>query len=57
MAELGPRRWSEIAAQLPGARLGKQARERWHNHLCPSVRKEEWTEEEEDLIMQLVSRK
>merc|ERR1740124_1411708 len=54
VAELGPRRWSEIAAQLPGARLGKQARERWHNHLCPSVRKEEWTEEEEDLIMQLV---
>merc|ERR1740124_992221 len=54
VAELGPRRWSEIAAQLPGERLGKQARERWHNHLCPSVRKEEWTEEEEDLIMQLV---
>ena len=54
VAELGPRRWTEIAAQLPGARLGKQARDRWHNQLCPSVCKEGWTEEEETLIMQLV---
>ena len=54
VAELGPRRWTEIAAQLPGSRLGKQARDRWHNQLCPSVCKEEWTEEEETLIMQLV---
>ena len=54
VAELGPRHWSEIAAQLPGTRLGKQARDRWHNQLCPSVCKEGWTEEEETLIMQLV---
>ena len=27
---------------------------RWHNHLCPSVNKEDWTEEEEQLIMELV---
>jgi hypothetical protein len=54
VAALGPRYWSEIAAQLPGTRLGKQARDRWHNHLCPSVCKEGWTEEEETLIMQLV---
>lgn len=27
---------------------------RWHNHLCPSVNKEDWTEEEEQLILQLV---
>jgi hypothetical protein len=27
---------------------------RWHNHLCPSVNKEEWTEEEDQLIMELV---
>ena len=54
VAELGPRRWTEIAAQLPGSRLSKQARDRWHNQLCPSVCKEGWTEEEETLIMQLV---
>ena len=29
-------------------------RSRWHNHLCPSVNKDEWTEEEDQLIMQLV---
>lgn len=51
--EHGPRRWSIIASQLPG-RVGKQCRERWHNHLCPSVNKEEWTEEEDNMIMELV---
>merc|ERR1740117_2431488 len=49
---IGPR-WSAVAAQLPG-RVGKQCRERWHNHLCPSVNKEDWTEEEEQMIMELV---
>ena len=29
-------------------------RSRWHNHLCPSVNKDEWTEEEDQLIMLLV---
>ena len=29
-------------------------RSRWHNHLCPSVNKDEWTEEDDQLIMQLV---
>merc|ERR1719382_5407 len=53
--EHGPRRWSVIASQLPG-RVGKQCRERWHNHLCPSVSKEDWTEEEDGLIMQLVQK-
>eukprot|EP00965_Chrysotila_dentata_P012592 415204-Pleurochrysis_carterae.AAC.1 len=51
--EHGPRRWSTIASQLPG-RVGKQCRERWHNHLSPAVNKEEWTEEEDQLIMKLV---
>ena len=29
----GAKKWSTIAAELPG-RIGKQCRERWHNHLC-----------------------
>ena len=29
-------------------------RSRWHNHLCPSVNKDEWTEDDDKLIMQLV---
>merc|ERR1719197_2359126 len=51
--EYGPRRWSMIASHLEN-RVGKQCRERWHNHLCPSVNKEDWTEEEDQLIMEQV---
>ncbi len=35
--------------QLPG-RIGKQCRERWFNHLDPSIKKGEWTPEEEYII-------
>eukprot|EP00962_Isochrysis_galbana_P024108 scaffold7374_cov112-Isochrysis_galbana.AAC.2 len=41
----GPSSWSQIALHLPG-RVGKQCRERWHNHLSPEVKKENFTEEE-----------
>jgi len=47
----GPRKWSKIAANLPG-RIGKQCRERWHNHLNPDIRKSPWTEEEDRIILQ-----
>lgn len=33
-------------------RSGKQCRERWHNHLDPSINKSEWTEEEEKVIFE-----
>ncbi|XP_038897547.1 transcription factor MYB3R-1-like [Benincasa hispida] len=42
----GPKKWSTIATHLPG-RIGKQCRERWHNHLNPNINKEAWTQEEE----------
>ncbi|XP_023881220.1 transcription factor MYB3R-1 isoform X1 [Quercus suber] len=42
----GSKKWSTIAEALPG-RIGKQCRERWHNHLNPNISKEPWTEEEE----------
>lgn len=46
----GPKQdWSDIARVLPG-RCGKQCRERWVNHLSPSVCKDAWTEEEDDII-------
>merc|ERR1711861_78868 len=47
----GPRKWSKIAANLPG-RIGKQCRERWHNHLNPDIRKTPWTAEEDRIILQ-----
>jgi len=47
----GPKKWSQIAAELPG-RIGKQCRERWHNHLNPDICKAPWTEEEDRIILQ-----
>jgi hypothetical protein len=47
----GAKRWSLIASQLPG-RIGKQCRERWHNHLNPEIRKEAWTIEEDLQILE-----
>ncbi|KAG0503473.1 hypothetical protein HPP92_003545 [Vanilla planifolia] len=44
--KFGPKKWSSIAQALPG-RVGKQCRERWHNHLNPSINKEAWTQDEE----------
>lgn len=46
----GPKKWSLIASQLPG-RIGKQCRERWHNHLNPDIRKEPWTPGEEETLL------
>eukprot|EP00301_Raphidiophrys_heterophryoidea_P027688 c9777_g1_i1.p1 GENE.c9777_g1_i1~~c9777_g1_i1.p1 ORF type:complete len:358 (-),score=58.43 c9777_g1_i1:304-1377(-) len=49
----GPKRWSLISQSLEG-RVGKQCRERWHNHLNPDVRKDAWAPEEDALIFDLV---
>ncbi|KAK9699866.1 hypothetical protein RND81_08G200400 [Saponaria officinalis] len=46
----GPKKWSTIAQHLPG-RIGKQCRERWHNHLNPGINKEAWTQEEELVLI------
>lgn len=46
----GPKKWTLIATQLQG-RIGKQCRERWHNHLNPEIVKTKWTEEEERTII------
>merc|ERR1719230_1775850 len=47
----GACRWSMIATSLSTGRVGKQCRERWNNHLCPEVKKSEWSEEEDRAIM------
>ncbi|CAL5368205.1 unnamed protein product [Camellia sinensis] len=44
--EYGEKKWSHIARMLNG-RMGKQCRERWHNHLRPDIKKDIWSEEEE----------
>ncbi|XP_076912657.1 transcription factor MYB3R-3-like [Bidens hawaiensis] len=45
----GCKKWSLIAKHLTG-RIGKQCRERWHNHLDPAIKKEAWTDEEESTL-------
>ncbi|GMN60607.1 hypothetical protein TIFTF001_029714 [Ficus carica] len=46
----GIRNWTKIAKMLSG-RVGKQCRERWHNHLRPHIKKDTWTEEEEEMLI------
>lgn len=45
----GPQKWTLIAEHLPG-RIGKQCRERWHNHLNPKIKKVGWSKEEEWIL-------
>lgn len=47
----GLKKWSLIASHLRG-RLGKQCRERWFNHLNPDIKKDAWTAEEDEIILQ-----
>jgi len=49
--EHGAKKWSLIASHLPG-RIGKQCRERWHNHLNPNINKDPWREEEDRKILE-----
>ncbi|TKY66029.1 Myb-related protein 3R-1 [Spatholobus suberectus] len=50
VSKYGPTKWSLIAKSLPG-RIGKQCRERWHNHLNPDIKKDAWTLDEELALM------
>ncbi|OVA05922.1 SANT/Myb domain [Macleaya cordata] len=50
VSKYGPTKWSVIAKSLPG-RIGKQCRERWHNHLNPMIKKDAWTSDEELALM------
>lgn len=51
VAIYGPKKWTVIAGHL-GGRIGKQCRERWHNHLNPEIIKTRWTDEEEKIIIE-----
>lgn len=51
MINQGIKKWSAIAKQIPG-RLGKQIRERYFNHLDPSIKKSPWTAEEDRELLE-----
>jgi len=46
--------WSKVATLIP-KRSCKQCRERWVNHLDPSINKGDWTPAEDELLWQLNS--
>ena len=43
--------WGKIAAQLPN-RNQRQCRERWQNYLNPSLSTREWTQVEDDMVVE-----
>ncbi|XP_074348953.1 transcription factor MYB119-like [Apium graveolens] len=49
--QFGERKWAQIAGKISG-RAGKQCRERWHNHLRPDIKKDNWSAEEENLLIE-----
>jgi hypothetical protein len=49
--QYGAKKWSLIASNLPG-RIGKQCRERWHNHLNPDICKKSWAYQEDRTILE-----
>uniref|UniRef100_A0A0D9XXE5 Uncharacterized protein n=1 Tax=Leersia perrieri TaxID=77586 RepID=A0A0D9XXE5_9ORYZ len=50
--QFGLKKWSQIGGILPG-RVGKQCRERWYNHLRPNIKKDNWSEEEDMVLIQI----
>lgn len=47
----GTNNWVVVSQFVPG-RTGKQCRERWTGHTCPTIKKESWTPEEDVLLLQ-----
>ncbi|CEG38108.1 myb-like dna-binding [Plasmopara halstedii] len=54
VAEFG-RKWTAIAAYLPG-RLGIQCRERYLNHLDPSIKTTPWTNAEDQILSEAIAK-
>lgn len=54
----GIKKWSEISRMMESdyriiGRNGKQCRERYHNHLKGGIKREKWSREEEELLVEL----
>lgn len=46
-----PKNWGHVARGING-RTAKQCRERYHNHLDPSIKKGDWSEQEDKIIIE-----
>ena len=45
--------WSDVAMKMKTPRTAKQCRDRWQNYLRPGIKKGNWTESEEQQIVDL----
>ena len=50
--ESGTKSWIKVGNKFPD-RSGKQCRERWYNHLDPAVKKGDWTEDEDRILIEM----
>lgn len=55
VTKYGAKKWSHIANFVPG-RKGKQCRERWLNHLDPTLKKSAWSDTELNTLIDAQSR-
>lgn len=51
----GGTNWTEMAQKIPG-RTSKQCRERWFNHLDPSINRDPYTSAEDTTIMEIYNK-
>ncbi|OHS93755.1 Myb proto-oncogene protein [Tritrichomonas foetus] len=47
--------WDEISQKM-GTRTARQCRERWMSYLSPDIRVEKWTQEEDQILIELVEK-
>ena len=52
----GPNNWNKIAFFVGNDRLTNQCSQRWYRDLDPSINRDKWNEEEEKLLLKLVSK-
>jgi hypothetical protein len=51
VSRYGPKNWKKIASQVPN-RTSRQCRDRWIEYLDPTLRHGDWTEEEDQLLIE-----
>ena len=49
--QIGPCMWDTIALSMPG-RKGRQCRDRYMNYLSPAVNLDQWTEDEDKMLIE-----
>jgi len=52
---IGKVKWTLVASKLPG-RIGKQCRERWFNHLDPTIKRSPWSSDEDTIVFEAQAR-